>query len=72
MDAKGLLNAMIARYLESENQWRFGMTMETFRAHRNGMGDMLIHAASVALNVSEEAATEWVGEELAERRASMG
>lgn len=58
MDAKGLLNALLAYYSERSEYTRVSAA------------DLLIHAAELALDVPEEHAESWVAEDLAERRAA--
>lgn len=60
MDGKGLLNALILHYAD-RTQWG-----------RCSAADLLTHAACVVLDMSEEEAIEWVGEDLAEIRANRG
>lgn len=57
MTAKGLLNALLATYEQTPGI---------------GAVDLLIHAADVVMDLGEDAAAEWVAEELQDRRASRG
>lgn len=68
-DAVGTLRACMAQYLDGA---RDGRQSEQWHAARDGAGAMLHHLAMVTLGLSDEAATEWLAEELQEMLAARG
>lgn len=60
IDGEGLMNALIAFYADRSE------------FSRVTSGDLLIHAVSVVKGLDEDRATEYVSEDLADRRAAMG
>lgn len=68
MDAKSLLNAMIARLVDlSASKIK---DREDSR-YRNGQYEMTVHAVSVVKGLDPVSANEWLAEELQERICAM-
>lgn len=59
MDAQGLMNALIAFYAD-----------KTYRGACTS-ADLLIHAAEIVKGMSYDDAVEFIGDEIADRRANM-
>lgn len=68
MDAKGLLNAMIAELVMNGN---YCIQNEADAHNRAGQFDMVVHAAMVVHGTSPTVAREWLAEEVQERRCAI-
>lgn len=75
MDARGLVNAMIAFYVDHpDTRGEHFTTDQAVRASlkQAGMGDMLVHAASLAWGVDEDTAVSVLADRMEDIRASRG